>query len=106
MVLWKLLLKHKLQVKNSFRELLTLSNALNISDFYTMSVENIKKKVVASRRDYLTHKFSAHSHRKTHFQSTQQLNKLTNEKMKSRHKNCANAFVKRRAAAISKVEYT
>ena len=67
-----------------------------------MSVENIKKKVVASRLDYLTHKFSAHSHRKKHLQS---MHKLTHEKMKSRYKNCAKTFGKSRSVAISKVEY-
>ena len=43
MVLLETSIKTQIAGKNSFRELLTLSNALNISDFYTMSVENIKK---------------------------------------------------------------
>ena len=106
MVLLETSIKTQIAGEKSFRELLTLSNALNISDFYTMSVENIKNKVVTSRQDYLTNKFSVHSHRKKNLKSTQQLNKLTNEKMKSRYKNCAKTFGKSRSAAISKVEYT
>ena len=102
MVLLETSIKTQIAGKNSFRELLTLSAELNVLDFYTMSIVKIKKKVVTSRLDYLTHKFSAHSNRNKHLQSTQQLHKLTTERMKIRYKNGAKTFGKSKSAAIKK----
>ena len=56
---------------NSFTELLTLSVELGIVDFNTISVENIKKHVITSRLDYLTHKYSTLSRRNKHLINTQ-----------------------------------
>ena len=68
---YKLLLKHKLRERNSFGALLSLSAELDIDDFYTMSVENIKKLVSSSRLDCLSRKFSASSRRNKHLLTIQ-----------------------------------
>ena len=46
---WKLLLKHKLNERKIFIELINLSIELDIEDFISISVENIKKNVTTSR---------------------------------------------------------
>ena len=81
---WKLLLKHKLRERKSFAEVLTFSVELDIVDFYTISVENIKNHVSTSRIEHLTHKFSAVSRRNKHLRNTHQQHKLTTEILKTR----------------------
>lgn len=61
---WKLLLKHKLRERNSCAELINFTEILAITEFFTLSVETIKKNMLDSKHDCLRHKLSASSKRR------------------------------------------
>ena len=106
MVVLEIDIKSQIIERNSFVELLTLSAELNIVDFNTISIENIKKHVTDSRIDYLTHKYSAVSGRNKHLLKSQKQHKLTNERLKTRYKNCSKTFGKCKSAEINKMEHS
>ena len=90
-------------MKNYFNELLSMSNDLNLDEFYSVSTEKVKQNT-SSRISYLKLKYSAASHRTNNFQSTQQQHKITSEKLKILCKLCSNTFGKQKSTAIKKVE--
>ena len=77
--LWKLVLRQKQIRKNCFTEILSLHNDLNISDFFTTNVYQVKQNTTNSRLLHQTYKCSAGLHRTKHLKSTQQQQKITTE---------------------------
>ena len=101
---YKLLLTHKQSRKNHFTELLYFSNDLNISEFYTTTIDQVKCNITSSTLFCLRFKYSAGSCRTKHLKSTQQQHKITTENLNKRCKLCSSAFIKLKHATIKKAE--
>ena len=102
---WKLILGHKQIRKNYFSEILSMSNDLNISDFFTINNEKFKQNITSSKILHVKHKCSASSRRIKILKATQRQHIITTEKLKKICKLFSNTFGKRKSASIKKVEF-
>ena len=87
-----MLLIHKQCSKNYFNELLSLSNDLNIFDFFAINVEQVKLNITRSRLLHEKNKYPDISRRIKYLKYSQQQHKITIKKIKRRHNLCSNIF--------------
>ena len=101
----KLFLRQNLNKKNWFTEIISLSNNLNITEFYSVTIEKINCKLLVA--DYHIKNLNiqlSYSGTNTYYSAT--MKNTTSEKLKKRCNVCSQTFAKFKHTEIKKVEHT